>query len=64
MTSVAFSPDGSELATAGFEGRARIWILDLDELVTLARSRLTRDLTQEECREFLHVESCPGVGEE
>ena len=25
----------------------------------LARSRLTRTLTPEECRQYLHVEACP-----
>jgi hypothetical protein len=24
----------------------------------LAQSRLTRDLTEDECRDYLHIESC------
>jgi hypothetical protein len=30
-----------------------------DELVALARSRVTRSLTTEECQKYLHVEECP-----
>jgi WD40 repeat protein len=59
VTRVVFSPQGTDLATAGFDGQVRIWILDLDELMTLAESRLTRDLTQEECQKFLHLDTCP-----
>lgn len=30
-----------------------------DELTELAHTRLTRTLTGEECRQYLHVETCP-----
>jgi WD40 repeat protein/DNA-binding XRE family transcriptional regulator len=56
---VAFSPDGQRLVTAGADGTLRIYTLDLDRLVDLARERLMRTLTQEECRKFLHLEACP-----
>ncbi|MCO6451478.1 MAG: PQQ-binding-like beta-propeller repeat protein [Caldilineales bacterium] len=56
---VAFSPDGSTLAVAGADGTVRTFTLAMDELVSLAESRLTRELTDEECRKFLHVEACP-----
>jgi len=37
----------------------QIVTLDIDELLRIARSRLTRGFTQEECRTYLHVDTCP-----
>jgi len=31
---------------------------DVDELIDIARGRLTRSLTDAECQQYLHVESC------
>jgi WD40 repeat protein len=57
-TSLALSPDGKTLV-AGFEdGSFRSYMLDLEELLALARSRLTRIWTAEECRQF-RIEPCP-----
>jgi WD40 repeat protein/DNA-binding SARP family transcriptional activator len=58
VSSLAFGADGSTLASIGTEGIVRIWALDLAELVEIAKHRLTRHLTEEECRRFLHVERC------
>jgi WD40 repeat protein len=57
--SVAISPDGSRLATAGQDGNLRVYLLNTEDLVALARSRLTRSLTTEECQKYLHMEVCP-----
>jgi WD40 repeat protein len=54
---VVFSPDGSMLATAG-DGVVRIWALDIDDLLEIARQKVTRSLTEEECRQYLYLESC------
>ncbi|MGD2145497.1 MAG: helix-turn-helix domain-containing protein [Anaerolineae bacterium] len=56
---VAFSPDGERLATAGADGSVRTYTLQLDELIELADARVTRALTDAECRKFLHVDTCP-----
>jgi WD40 repeat protein/DNA-binding SARP family transcriptional activator/energy-coupling factor transporter ATP-binding protein EcfA2 len=57
---VSFSPDGKLLATGSFQdGTVRIYMLDVAELTDLARSRLTRSFSEEECQKYLHMESCP-----
>ncbi len=59
LTDVAFSPDGTRLATGGFEGRVRVYVLPIEDLIALARERVTRGLTDEECQKYLHVDECP-----
>jgi WD40 repeat protein/DNA-binding SARP family transcriptional activator len=54
-----FSPDGSMLASTGADGVVRVWALDLDDLIGIAERKLTRDLTADECRQYLHAPSCP-----
>lgn len=55
---VAFSPDGKYLFTGGDDG-VRVYTLQINDLITLARSRLTRTLTIEECQKYLHMDVCP-----
>ena len=56
---VAFSPDGAHLATAGADGTVRIFALRMNDLIALAKDRLTRGLTDDECRQYLHLAQCP-----
>jgi WD40 repeat protein/DNA-binding SARP family transcriptional activator len=59
---VIFSPDGTRLITAGGDGTVRVFTPDMTELVELARSRVTRSLTEAECRKYLHLDTCPAAG--
>ena len=54
-----FSPDDSRLAAIRGRNSVVEYVLPLDEIVALAQSRLTRGLTEDECRQYLHVEVCP-----
>jgi WD40 repeat protein len=57
---VAFTPDEKEIVSLGSEGYFQKFIfLNFPDLVAIARSRLTRTWTQEECRKYLHSETCP-----
>lgn len=54
-----FSPDGTMLAS-GSAGQVQIWALDIEDLLEIARREVTRSLTDEECRQYLHLDRCPG----
>ena len=58
VSRVAFSQDGSKLATTSKCGGLRIWALDIDDLLEIARREVPRALTDEECRQYLHVDQC------
>jgi hypothetical protein len=53
------SPDGRMIALSGNDGFVHLMAANLDELLALANSRLTRKLTTAECQENLHVDDCP-----
>jgi len=53
------SPDSRRLITRGIDNTVNISLLRTSDLVQMARSRLTRGLTTDECRQYLHVETCP-----
>jgi WD40 repeat protein len=59
--SVAFSPDGKYVAASGWDGTAHVYVVRPEDLLALARSRVTRSLTTEECQKYLHAETCPAV---
>ena len=61
VTDVAFSPDGTRVATTSCDGTVRVYVLSIEELVAVAQGRVTRSLAAEECRRYLHVEECPGA---
>jgi WD40 repeat protein len=58
VRTVVFSPDGRMLA-AHRVGEVRVWALDIDLLLEIARERVTRSLSEDECRQFLHLDRCP-----
>ena len=61
VNAVGFSPDGRFLATVSGDGTVALHLLPIDELRDLARERVTRPLTDEECRQYLHVGKCPAA---
>jgi WD40 repeat protein len=59
LSDVVFNPDGKHLFTSDDSGAVRAYIVPVEELLALARERVTRTLTEEECRTFLHADTCP-----
>jgi WD40 repeat protein len=55
-----FSPDGTMLAS-GAHTDVRVWALDVDDLLRIAGEELTRTLSDEECHQYLHLETCPST---
>ena len=57
---VAFSPDGKIFAGVRSEPTpyVQVWTLDVDRLLDIARGRVTRSLTDAECRQYLQG-PCP-----
>jgi WD40 repeat protein len=58
VVTVSFSPDSSQLASVDEDGIVRVWALDLDDLIAAAEDGLTRTLTDDECRQYLHTPNC------
>lgn len=59
VTGLTFSPDGKYLASSSIDGTARLFVIPPQDLLSLASSRLTRDLTLAECQQYLHADHCP-----
>jgi len=58
---VSFNPleGGAHLAVASNDGVVRVFVTRIDDLLALARSRVTRSMTTPECQQFLHLLACP-----
>jgi WD40 repeat protein/DNA-binding SARP family transcriptional activator len=56
---VSFAPDGRLLATSAADGTVAVHVLPIDELRDLARQRVSRSLTPQECLRYLHTQTCP-----
>ena len=52
VMSAVYSPDGKRIATAGMDGIVQIYTTDMDELLQIAESRVTRQLTVEEKEKY------------
>ena len=55
---LAFNGDGSLLAAQGCAG-VRVFALDIDELLAIARTQITRSFTAEECRRYVLGDCSP-----
>jgi WD40 repeat protein/transcriptional regulator with XRE-family HTH domain len=58
---VAFDPTtgNGQLVVSSGDGIVRVFLFEIDDLLTLAQSRATRPLTTEECKKYLHTNQCP-----
>jgi WD40 repeat protein len=60
VKSVAWSPEGRHLAVSR-GGIVQIYIMDIALLMAFAHTRVTRNLTLDECRKFLHMDEVPPI---
>jgi DNA-binding SARP family transcriptional activator/WD40 repeat protein len=58
---VALSADGSRVTAVYSDGRIIVHAIALEDVIETARARITRGLTNQECRTYLHVPSCPAT---
>jgi WD40 repeat protein len=63
VESVTWSPDGKRLATASDNWTVQVYAMDVHDLLTLARERVTAHPSGEGCKKYLHVDKCPPVPE-
>jgi WD40 repeat protein/DNA-binding SARP family transcriptional activator/energy-coupling factor transporter ATP-binding protein EcfA2 len=58
ITAIAFNGSDTRIATGSLDGTVRVYILPLDQLVAVARRRLTESWTRAECMRYLNGD-CP-----
>jgi WD40 repeat protein/DNA-binding SARP family transcriptional activator len=56
---ISFTPDSVHLVTSTVGNTSQVYSTRIEDLIALAKSRVTRSLTTEECQQYLHVEACP-----
>ena len=59
VSSVAWSPDGRLLAAAGDDSIVQVYYVDIEDLMALARRRVTAKPPTEGCMKYLHADKCP-----
>ena len=59
LIGAAFSQDGSRIALFYSDGRILVHAIAFDDVLEIAKGRVTRSLTDAECRTYLHVPACP-----
>jgi WD40 repeat protein/DNA-binding SARP family transcriptional activator len=58
ITAVAFDAEGDRLASVSTDGTVRVWAVDVDELLAIAATKLTRAATEPECLRYAHLPLC------
>ena len=58
IVDIDYDEDGGRIATISADGTAKVHLLEIDELIELARSRVTRGLSEIECQQYLRKETC------
>jgi DNA-binding SARP family transcriptional activator/WD40 repeat protein len=58
LEGAVFSQDGSRIAAVYSDGRILVHAIAFHDVLEIAKSRVTRSLTDAECRTYLHIPAC------